>query len=149
MLVCCPWAFASKFQGRLRAFYLLVGNIKAVTTECVCAHTGSGCRARSWCRSAWTRSWTRRRCWRGGNPTFASLCRWPITAPCSTAAKCRETPAAKPVTVTEHKHTCAQKRYPGPWYVSRIAKKTVSVRKSSYYFGPKIRTLMHTKPYLI
>lgn len=68
---------------------------------CVCA--GSGCRAPSWCRWASTRSWTRRRCWRAGSPTSANPCRLPTTALCSTAARCRETPAARPATATERR----------------------------------------------
>lgn len=77
----------------------------ACFTVCACVIPGSGCRALSWCRSAWTRSWTRRRCWRAGNPTSANQCRWPTTVLCSTAARCREIPAARPATVTERRHT--------------------------------------------
>lgn len=68
---------------------------------CACACPGSGCPAPNWCLLVWTRSWTKRKCWRAGSPTSASRCRSPTTALCSTAARCRETPAARPATVTE------------------------------------------------
>lgn len=74
---------------------------------CACAYVlaGSGFRALSWCLWASTKSWTKRRCSKAGSPTSANQCRWPIIVPCSTAARCRGTPAVKLVTVTEHKHT--------------------------------------------
>lgn len=71
---------------------------------CIYVHPGSGCHAPSWCLLGWTRSWTRRRCWRAGSLTFASQFRWPTIVPCNTAARCRETPAVKPVIVTKDTH---------------------------------------------
>lgn len=95
----CPLSLVNVFSERKKTFHL----VKSLVCVCVCA--GSGCRAPSWCRWASTRSWTRRRCWRAGSPTSANRCRWPTTVRCSTAARCRETPAARPATATERRRT--------------------------------------------
>lgn len=99
----------------LKAFFLEISSLllrkqslieDELTLECMCVfvHAGSGYHALSWCRSGWTKSWTRRKCWRAGSRTSASQYRWLTTVPCSTAVRCRETPAARPVTVTEQTH---------------------------------------------
>lgn len=94
---CCQRALEHFFGHEMGSFGPSYDSV-----ECPFVCPGSGCPAPNWCRSAWTRNWTRRRCWRAGSPTSASRCRSPTTALCSTAARCRETPAARPATVTEH-----------------------------------------------
>lgn len=106
---------------------------------------GSGCPAPNWCRSAWTRNWTKRKCWRAGSPTSASRCRSPTTALCSTAARCRETPAARPATVTER---CLLKQTL-IFHLSFTRVYSSSTKWETPAAFPPRHALIHTKPYVI
>lgn len=160
--MCLFFAFVACFILNLTYCTLdwtLVQNLNVRVCVCVCVHPGSGCHALSWCRSVWTRSWTKRRCWKAGNPTFASLCKWPTTVPCNTAARCRETPAVKPATVTEHTHAYINLRF---WSLQDIRFSTESptlhhrtqtvpvaqIEKTPTTLARR-RTHSHTKLYLI
>lgn len=130
-----------------RGTVLILILFKCIHWIYICVYSGSGYRALSWCRLGWTRNWTRRKCWKAENPTSASPCRWPTTAPCNTAARCRETPAARPVTVTENTHTnthrCWSSRCCGVYISLWRAHPTITEHKKQsggkniHYIGPK------------